>query len=446
MHPSMNELFLLLTLALLVSCHSNKNIPRNGKQGLHKAIETSTTFNGLTAFVLVDQATQKVLYEKNADIYFTPASNTKLLTLYTAMKVLGAESSALKYRQTDDGRLLIQGTGHPSLLNPAFSAENNSVFRFLEKNNTAITFCDCNLQDEKYGSGWSWDDYLYYYMSEKSSLPMYANVVTFQKAQHTNGFSCSPPLFKKTTQLTVDSTVQQLRVFRNWDDNNFQISTNSNTAFTRLEKPFRTDAATIAQLLSDTLNREVLPCKHHCEKSDFKTIRSNVPTDDLYRQLLQPSDNFVAEQLLLLCANELFDTLNVERVIEWAQDSLFKHLPQPPIWVDGSGLSRYNMVTPRTLITILNEMYNSCDEERLFNIFPTGGESGTIKDWYGGFEKPYVYAKTGTLRHIHCLSGYIITQKKQRLLFSFMHNNYVGDIRALKREMEKLLQLIYAEY
>jgi serine-type D-Ala-D-Ala carboxypeptidase/endopeptidase (penicillin-binding protein 4) len=125
----------------------------------------------------------------------------------------------LKYRQTDDGRLLIQGTGHPSLLNPAFSGENNSVIRFLEKNNTAITFCDCNLQDEKYGSGWSWDDYLYYYMSEKSSLPMYANVVTFQKAQHTNGFSCSPPLFKKTTQLTVDSTVQQLRVFRNWDDN-----------------------------------------------------------------------------------------------------------------------------------------------------------------------------------------------------------------------------------
>ena len=193
-------------------------------------------------------------------------------------------------------------------------------------------------------------------------------------------------------------------------------------------------------------DKKINICKGQCLKRNYKSIASNIPSDALYKELLQPSDNFIAEQLLLLCSNHLFDTLSVEIVIDWAQDSLFKYLNHQPKWFDGSGLSRYNLLTPSSIVQVLNQLYKEYPEERLFSLFPAGGQSGTIKDWHGGLEKPYVYAKTGTLRNIHCLSGYIVTKSNRRLIFSFMHNNYTGDLRALKREMERVLQLIYAEF
>ena len=74
--------------------------------------------------------------------------------------------------------------------------------------------------------------------------------------------------------------------------------------------------------------------------------------------------------------------------------------------------------------------------ERLFHIFPAGGKSGTIEKWYGGKAEPYVFAKTGTLSNKHCLSGYIKTESGRLLIFSFMHNNYVGSPEPVKKEME----------
>jgi D-alanyl-D-alanine carboxypeptidase/D-alanyl-D-alanine-endopeptidase (penicillin-binding protein 4) len=64
---------------------------------------------------------------------------------------------------------------------------------------------------------------------------------------------------------------------------------------------------------------------------------------------------------------------------------------------------------------------------------------GTIRNWYGGQESAYVYAKTGTLSNKHCLSGYLRTKSGRLLIFSFMHNNYVGSSTPVKEEMEKVL-------
>lgn len=439
---------LSLTLLLLPGCRSMKKgtQPVSGEKSLEHSMEQSSTFNGLTGFFLMDQVTNKVIYEKNADVYFTPASNAKILTLFTAMKILKNEVPNLRYLKTAEGEIHIQGTGHPALLNPAFPDEKNTALSFLQNQRQAITFCDCNFQDKKYGSGWSWDDFHYYFQSEKSPLPIYGNNVTFLKASKTGNIKAVPSFFEKNTRIELDTTIKRTSVSRNWDNNHFIISTSPNSSFTSKTRPFRTNKETIAQLLSDTLHQEVKICNNTCTTRNHLNIKSATPTNELYKQLMQPSDNFVAEQLLLLCSNQLFDTLNVQRTIKWAQDSLFQFLDQQPRWVDGSGLSRYNMITPRNMVTVLNELYKESPEQELFELFPTGGESGTIKSWYGGLEEPYVFAKTGTLRHIHCLSGYVVTKSGRRLVFSFMHNNYMGSMRALKREMEKILQLVYVEF
>lgn len=84
---------------------------------------------------------------------------------------------------------------------------------------------------------------------------------------------------------------------------------------------------------------------------------------------------------------------------------------------------------------------------KIFAYFPSGGASGTIRSWYkSDDEHPYVYAKTGTLSGVHCLSGYLLTKSGKTLHFSFMHNNYVISSSELKKEMEKVLYLIYDQY
>ena len=157
-----------------------------------------------------------------------------------------------------------------------------------------------------------------------------------------------------------------------------------------------------------------------CIRDSCKIVYS-VPSDLLYEEMMQASDNFISEQILLMCASTTFDTLNTKKIINHAIKNLMSDSPDKPIWRDGSGLSRYNLFTPQTMIYLLNKIHTSIPEERIFEIFPTGKTSGTIKNWYA----PYVHAKTGTLSNKHCLSGYIETKKGKTLIFSFMHNNYI---------------------
>src|SRR5690606_40565208 len=68
----------------------------------------------------------------------------------------------------------------------------------------------------------------------------------------------------------------------------------------------------------------------------------------LYKVMMQESDNFIAEQLLLLCAQVLSDSLKTEIAIDFVKKHYLDDLVDEPVWVDGSGLSRYNLFTPRS--------------------------------------------------------------------------------------------------
>jgi D-alanyl-D-alanine carboxypeptidase/D-alanyl-D-alanine-endopeptidase (penicillin-binding protein 4) len=111
--------------------------------------------------------------------------------------------------------------------------------------------------------------------------------------------------------------------------------------------------------------------------------------------------------------------------------------------VDGSGLSRYNLVSPQVLATALEKLYQQQPMDRIQKLFPAGEQSGTLKDWFGNGENPaYVYAKTGSMSGVYCLAGYLKTKKGKTLVFSFMSNNFIGSNRVIKEELQVILEYI----
>ena len=136
-----------------------------------------------------------------------------------------------------------------------------------------------------------------------------------------------------------------------------------------------------------------------------------------------------------------------DSIVKWSINQAFPPSSTPPRWVDGSGLSRYNLVTPRYLCQVLDQLYHTQNQDRLFSLFPAGGLRGTIKEWYNNDTgKPYIFAKTGSMSGVHCLSGYIVTKSGKILIFSFMHNNFRGSNKAWKIEMQRILAIIWEQY
>ena len=403
--------------------------------------EAESKLNYHSGFVLFDPQANKTLIDYQGDRYFTPASNTKIFTLYTSMKILGDSIPGLYTYEKNDS-LYLWGTGDPSLLYENVTSSN--VVSFLQKQNSNknLFLSDGHFYDDHFGPGWSWDDYIYAFQVEKAALPVFGNYYRVNKTSGESQLTFSNEYFKSYFWFQ-DSTDQVRAIKRQYGSNLTEYHQQSVDAEFDHIVPFRYSNRLASELLSDTLSRKVTPI--HAVLPKNRNVVYSVRADSLYKVLMQVSDNFIAEQLLLLCSGVLSDSLKAQTAINYAKSNFLNDLPDEPLWVDGSGLSRYNQFTPRSIVKLWEKLYREFGPERLYPILAVGGQSGTIKGWYE-HDKPYIYGKTGTLRNHHALSGYLITDKGNTLIFSFMHGHYPGPSSSVKKEMEGILQLIRTKY
>jgi len=407
---------------------------------LGKLITESTVFKkGFTGFILFDPETRQYLYEYQSDKYFTPASNNKILTFFASENILWKEMPLLFYQDLGD-TLRFWGTGYPMLLHPQFEGYDTLSNWLKNRDEQVWQFSNANYTDERYGEGWSWDDYPYGYQVEKASFPLFANAVRLIKDGHLDTLEVRPPYFQDRLIYKPSPTFSRLE-----DRNIFTFGERALTT----EEIDRSVGYIWSPLLLETLLQDTLKVNVEIihdtlpQKGMYQSLMAPIP-DTLYRELLHDSDNFIAEQLMLMSSAVRYGELNTSKIIEYANDTLLAYLPQPLKWVDGSGLSRYNKATPRDLVVILDQLYQRIPKARLFDLFPAGGDSGTLKSWYKGpNEKIFIFAKSGTLRHVHCLSGYLINKKGKVYIFSFMHNNFPDKLSELKEEMQKIFLWLY---
>jgi D-alanyl-D-alanine carboxypeptidase/D-alanyl-D-alanine-endopeptidase (penicillin-binding protein 4) len=423
-------IFSLCCMSVIFSCSPLKRTLEK------KLKDTENLFQDHTGFMLYDLAERKTIYEYNAAKYFTPASNTKIFTLFASLNILRDSIPALRYEINGD-TLFFWGTGDPSFLyHNVF--DNGRTFSFLKDANKTLCFSTSNYQTTNFGAGWAWDDYNDYYSAERSPLPIYGNV--FSAKYDGSHLALQPPYFTK--HLSLGPQELRPKLIRNPDNNGFKFYP-SHTATLEADIPFKVDAAITAELLTDTLKKDV----QHVDRPLLQTanILYSIPSDSLYRVMMQESDNFIAEQLLLVCAAVLSDTLQPEIAIKHIETNFLNDLPDKPIWVDGSGLSRYNLFTPRSIVKTWEKIYELVPRDRLFALLAVGGKSGTIRNWYKA-DRPYIFGKTGSLSNNHSLSGYLVTRKGKTLIFSFMNSNFTASGSEVRTNMQSILNFIYETY
>ena len=421
---------MLSVIASVASCSISKQLSRQSHQILLQDSAISTGHIGISIF---EPATNSFWYNYNASRNFVPASNVKLFTLYAGLKYLGDSVAALRYEKTNDQDILIQPTGDPTFLLPEFSRQ--PAYDFL-KSFQHITFTNLFFTDDFLGSGWAWDDYKEPYMAQRSNFPIYGNLVRITKSG--NKISVVPPGYKHIVPEYTDLS-NGFSLSKPWNENSLYIVEGTNDT---LFVPFTPNAIDIVEMLQDTLHTTVRPDLDNNQK--LKDVIYSQPVDSLFAPMMHRSDNFFAEQTLLMVSNELIGKMNDRLVIDSILKTDLRDVPQRPKWVDGSGLSRYNLFTPQSLVYILNKMRNEFGLDRMKNILPTGGE-GTLLSYYKNMAG-YIFAKTGTLSNHCALSGFLVTRKNKLLIFSILANNYQSGSTPVRRAVEKFITALREKY
>ncbi len=417
---------IFLLFIFMVACAPGRYIRKSVQQSLGQLHDHA-------GFVLYDPIIKKTLASINGDKYFTPASNTKILSLYAGLKLLGDSVPALRWIGRNDS-LIFWGTGDPSFLY-ADVFQNQRVFNFLKNAPGKLFFSDGNFFENIYGPGWSWDDYQDYYQVERSAFPLYGNLISVSGMQ-----SVEPSFFKpvSTQSSTSESALQRDRF-----SNKLTLNKNKLPANGTHVVPFITGGLLTAQLLSDTLKREVgfisKPIDGHTK------LLLSIPNDSLYKVMMKASDNFIAEQILLLCAQKISDSLKTDIAIHNMLKEFLNDLPDAPTWVDGSGLSRYNQITPRSIVSLWDKIYHTTTQQRLFSLLVSNGQKGTLRNVLKS-RPAFIFGKTGSLANHYCLSGYLITKRKRLLIFSSMNANFVEPIKSVRDNLENTLIYIYEHY
>ncbi|HXB90712.1 MAG TPA: D-alanyl-D-alanine carboxypeptidase [Puia sp.] len=442
---------------------------------------------------LYDPTTAAYIYNYQGDKYFIPASNTKLFSLYAGLKYLGDSLVGMRYKITDTALLVIP-SGDPTFLHPSFSSQ--PAFDVMKRVGKDIRLADDNWQDNAFGRGWAWDDYNDDYAAERSPFPIYGNMIRWVQEGNVGGMQGDP--FRSTVSVysvpdidwpvrfTTDTSQKTFFVHRKEKDNVFDI-TEGKEKFRQQYTPFITNGLTSATLLlKDTVGRAaaithlkintvingvVIPgsliidgaiATHDQLRPDkagqpipvrpdawglidslhlpgWGIVHSR-PVDSLFRPMMYNSDNFFAEQTLLMVSNERLGFMKDSRIIDILLKSDLKDLPQPPNWVDGCGLSRNDWFSPRDFVWILDRLKTEFGLDRMKRILPTGG-TGTLANYYRQ-DSGYIFAKTGSLSGVVALSGYLITKKDHLYIFSILVNNYTGNGTALRKEIEKWIHRV----
>jgi len=421
------------------------------------------------ALIVGDLNDRSVLYERNADLLLTPASNQKLFTSGAALSILGPSHRFVTTAGIDISRrtIFLKGGGDPQLTGTDLDLLADTVALYIGTTGAWSVAGDASLFDSVYwGPGWMWDDALDPDGMGVTALTVNANTIDVNVVAGDNlgsraRITESPPvpfIRVRNETVVVDSVVNPLRVTRPLlhPSNDIVVQGEIRRGGHRSEsiavwEPDRFAAQLFAEALRD---RGV-----HISDIRLDTMpRTAVPAGSVVRTLdtVLTSMNKESDNLSAECLLKTLGAVETGSPGNWINgpSAVRRYLAGEGIdttkisLVDGSGLSRYNLTTVRTVFLTLAALYHHPQIwSYLVNSLPIAGRDGTLeRRMVGTAAEDVVYAKTGTVSGVSSLSGVIEAKGKNSLAFSMMMENFQASAKSYRAVQDSIVAYIVKTY
>ncbi|HEX5436069.1 MAG TPA: D-alanyl-D-alanine carboxypeptidase/D-alanyl-D-alanine-endopeptidase [Gemmatimonadaceae bacterium] len=426
--------------------------------------------NAYWGILIVDAESGDTLYSRNAGKLFMPASNMKLVTGSVALATLGPDfrfETAFAARgpirdSVLDGDLLVYGRGDPTLSDHRYAGDamaplrdiaDSLASRGIRRITGQLLSGDDAFPDADLGFGWSWDDLSSDYSAGVDELFFnegFANIIVHgaRRAGDPAAVTVAPaPSYPVVISHVMTGETPTLAATGN--GSRFARRTHIHVALDSLTSAFLL-AGHIAPNAVDTLV-VVYPNQHTAYMmalGDALTERgitvagqpasATAPIDTLFtyrspalreilRLLYKPSQNQIAEILLKTIGLERTGVGSADSGRRVVRDSLLAWgaLRDGFQLRDGSGLSRYDYLSPTTIVHILATMRMRPTFPVFYDALPVAGTDGTLESrMRGTLAQGNAHAKTGSISNARSLSGYVRTSDGRLLLFSLLCNNW----------------------
>jgi D-alanyl-D-alanine carboxypeptidase/D-alanyl-D-alanine-endopeptidase (penicillin-binding protein 4) len=426
--------------------------------------------------LIVDGETGETLYEQNADKYFVPASNMKLLTTALALEKLGPgyrfhttleTTGTISSAGVLTGDAVLVGRGDPNLSNRKFPYDLKEEFdgppekalvemadalaaKGVKEISGDVIGDDSYFPRERYPDGWEIGDMVWEYGAAISAIVVDDNTVALTLTPGEQAGSpvqaalnpATPDFFVENKVVTSAAEVKSDLTLTREPGANLVVVKGTLPAksaprklILSIEEPAQHAAALLKHLLEERGIRVAGVARARHDSGDTAgdpTVLAehvSVPLGDAVKLINKISQNLHTEMLLRTVARQNGMWAKPDDLVKVAADfyAAAGIAPDDVIQTDASGLSRHDLVTPRAVVNLLSFAQKQSWFGFYYASLPVAGTDGTLEDrMKNTIAAGRIHAKTGSVEHVRTLSGFAETPGGRRLIFSILSNNQGG--------------------
>ena len=438
--------------------------------------------HGGFGFYLATADSGKIIHQFSSKRSLVPASVLKAITTGTALTLLGPGyrfATVLQYDGKKEERVLkgniyIRGGGDPTLGSDVFGS--TSADRIMDKWVEEIKklgidtiegaiIGDADLYEyDLVPAGWAWEDMQSDYCAGACGLSFFENMYELQVACNGSSTSCrvrpEVPGLKLHNQVRVNKAVEKNYAYVMGAPymNERVVLGEANSSF-EAKSNIPDPAFFCAYTLYRYLRKSGITVKDSCttmrrikqagkweskERKAFYTTYSPALAD-IVAHTNAVSQNFYAETLLKAMSVQKngygSTTGGVAAVIaHWKSKGIDL---RGFYMVDGSGVSRFNSITPKQLTEILIELSKDTKiYPSFYNSLPIAGYGSTADVCAGTSAQDNIHFKSGYMTRVRCFTGYVDSKKGKRLAFTMMANNYLFEVQEMRNKLEQLMVMM----
>ncbi len=423
-----------------------------------------------TGVYAVSLKTGKILVDFHGDKLFIPASNQKLFTTAAALAKLGPDFSFptiiyanhLPKDGLITGHLYLKGYGDPFLVNEElWELARQIKLAGVRKITGDLIFDDSYFAQEKDLPD---DNPPFWYSAESGALSINFNTMAFliqpsSEMGQNPSVHCNP----STSFIQVinrgltspASSSKTLSVTRQKDKNIFIISDKIPidhppvTIYRALKYPSQYTAKVLSEILiqlginiSGTICQGSIP-----SKAVVIYQHQSRPLSTIIASLNKISNNFIAQQILKTMGAEIkggagTTAKGIAVIKDFLKESGLD--TKNFLAVDGCGLSRKNLTAPKTIVDLLTYTQRQFEyQPEYLSSLAVAGIDGTLKERLPNL-KMYrkVRAKTGLLKGVSCLSGYVYSSNEEIIAFSILMNGKKDQQQMCKKIQDEIVTIL----